>query len=182
MNMTDAGKIAWYALVVKARYEKVVSQHLSAQDYEVFLPLVKTRRRWSDRIKELEVPLFPGYVLSRFDPADRLRALMIPGVSHVVSFDRRPTPIPDCEVESVRTVLDSDLKFEPWPFLGVGQRVRVEHGSLYGLEGLIVDIRKSKKLVVSLNLLQRSVAVEIDHDWVVPVSSSPRRLEHLPVA
>ena len=114
--------------------------------------------------------MFPGYVLSRVDPKDRLRALMIPGVSHFVSFDKQLCPIPEVEVESIRALLNSRLECEPWPFLSAGQRVRVEHGALCGLEGLIVEVRKSQRLVVSLSLLQRSVAVEIERDWVVPVS------------
>lgn len=178
--MTSARDAAWYALVVRSRFERIVARNLAAQDYEVFLPVMKTRRRWSDRIKVLEVPLFPGYVLSRFDPTDRLRALMIPGVSHVVSFDGQPHPIPDDEVESVRAVQDSRLKYEPWPFVSVGQQVRVEQGALAGLEGLVADVRNSQKLIVSLSLLKRSVAVEIDRDWVVPVS--PHRGAPVPLA
>ena len=167
--MSSARNAAWYALKVRGQYEKVVARNLAAKDYEVFLPLVRSRRRWSDRIKEVEVPLFPGYVLTRFEIQDRLPLLMVPGVSHVVSVGREPSPVSEGEVEAIRSVVNSRSHYEPWPFIRVGQRVRVEYGALAGLEGWVVEIRKSRKLVVPLTLLQRSVAVEIDRDWVEPI-------------
>ena len=173
--MVSAGNAAWYALKVRGNYEKVVARNLAAKNYEVFLPLMTRRRHWSDRIKEVEVPLFPGYVLSRFDINERIQVLVVPGVSHVVAIGKEPTPVPDAEVDAIRTVVDSRLACEPWPFIRAGQRVRIEYGSMRGLEGWVAYVRNSRKLVVPLTLLNRSVAVEIDRDWVEPVWGAETR-------
>lgn len=134
--------------------------------------MYKIRRRWSDRIKELEEPLFGGYVFCRLDPLERLPVLTIPGVVRFVSVGRNPAPIEDCEIAAIQSVVSSGFPAEPWPFLRVGQTVRIEDGPLRDLEGLLINIKGSHRLVISVGLLQRSVAVEIDRDWVTPINPS----------
>lgn len=156
----------WFALSVKSRFEKSVANFLANRGYESFLPLYKARRQWSDRIKETEVPLFPGYLFCRFDIHNRLPILMIPGVQHVVGGAQLPTPIDDNEMNALRTVIHAGLSRQPWPFLEIGDRVKIERGSLAGIEGILLQMKGRHRLVLSVSLLQRSVAVDIDSAWV----------------
>jgi len=156
----------WFALRVKSRFERCVATVAHNKGFEEFLPLYQCRRRWSDRFKSTELPLFPGYVLCRLHPDHRLPLLTIPGVLHFVGLGRTPVPIDDAEVAAIRTAVTSGLPVEPCSFLDVGQRVRVDFGPLAGLEGILVEMRKQHRIVVSLSLLKRSVAVEIEGDWV----------------
>jgi transcription antitermination factor NusG len=154
----------------------VVATLLRQKGYEEFLPLYKERRRWSDRFKWVELPLFPGYVFCRLASESRLPILTIPGVLHFVGIGKAPAAIDDAEVATIQATIRSGLTAEPWPFLSVGQRVRVEEGPLTGVEGLLVDDRKRQRIVVSVSLLQRSVAVEIQRDWVRPLNGSVHRM------
>jgi transcription antitermination factor NusG len=162
----------WFALLVKARHEKLVGQLLLERGQEPFVPLWRSRRRWSDRIKEVELPLFPCYAFCRFDPQLRQPVLSTPGVLRVVGFGDRPVPVDDAEIESLRAISKARLSYEPWPFVRVGQRVRIEAGCLRGAEGRLVSVKGRDRLVVSVTLLQRSCAVDIDQSWVSPVSSA----------
>jgi transcription antitermination factor NusG len=161
--------IAWYALVVKPNHEKAVFEHLSVSLYETVLPLYRSRRRWSDRVKEVTLPLFPGYVFCRFSYRNRVRVLRVPGVRSVVNNGLEPAPIPAREIESIQAVARSGLPVKPWPFLKVGQRVVMTAGPLRGLEGILVEFRKTWHVIVSVELLQRSVAAEVDIDSVSAV-------------
>jgi transcription antitermination factor NusG len=163
----------WYALHVRTRFEKVVARNLKGKGYEEFLPLFSRTSRWSDRTKQIELPLFPGYVFCRFNPAHRLPILTTPGVNAIVGMGKSILPVEEQELENIRSVLKSNSLFEPWPFLEVGQRVRVEYGPLAGTEGIVTMLKNTCRLVISINLLQRSVAVEIDRDCLKPVESSP---------
>jgi transcription antitermination factor NusG len=156
----------WYALQVRGRNEKAIASLLSNQDYECFLPVYKCRRRWSDRIKEIELPLFPGYLFCRFDPHHRLPILVTPGVLSVVGVARKPMPVEEAEIRAIETVVSSGLPTQPWPFLHLGDRVRIDSGALRGLEGILLEFKGQYRIVVSVTLLQRSVAVEIDSAWV----------------
>jgi transcription antitermination factor NusG len=170
--MTTSNRAQWYALQVQSRLASVASSILRGKGYEEFLPLYSSRRRWSDRVKTIDVPLFPGYLFCRFDPHDRMvPVLTTPGVLGVVGAGKTPLPVADHEIECVRTVIKSGLAAQPWPFLGVGSRIYMEAGPLAGLEGMICNTDKVDRLVVSVTLLQRSVAVEIDRDWARPVSA-----------
>jgi transcription antitermination factor NusG len=162
----------WYALQVRPRFEKIVTAHLQHKGYGEYLPLYKSRRRWSDRIKELELPLFSGYTFCRFDIHNRLPILMVPGVLSIVGAGKHPTPVSDEEILAIQDIAQSGLEYGPWPFIKAGQPVSVERGPLAGLEGVVVEIKAGWRLIVSLPLLQRSVAVEIDRDCVQPISSS----------
>lgn len=146
--------------------------HLREQGYEEFCPAYKSERQWSDRKKTLERFLFPGYVFCRLNPDDRLPVLMMPGVVNVVGFGSQPAAIPEQEIEHVRTMVGSGLLVTPWPFLSVGQTVVLEHGPLAGVEGILQQIKKTFRLVVSVQMLQRSVSTEVDRAWVRPISAS----------
>ncbi len=163
------GSYPWFALRVRSRYENTVATFLGGKGYEWFLPLYKSRRRWSDRIKEIELPLFPGYVFCRFDLQHRLPILTTPGVVTVVGIGKRPIPIDDGEIAAIQAAVRSELPSRPWPFLEIGQRVRVEYGPLCGLEGILLDFKGHHRLILSVILLQRSVAVEVDGAWVIPI-------------
>ena len=164
----------WFALQTRCRYESFVAKQLAHKGYEILLPLYECRRRWSDRIKELELPLFPGYVFCRFNPLVRLPILMTPGVIQVVGIGRSPVPVDDAEIAAIQTAVQSGLPRQPWPFLQIGQRVRVECGPLCGLEGILVDFKGRHRLVLSMTLLQRSVAVEVDGAWVISIPQQHR--------
>ena len=166
------GRFPWFALQVRACHEKNVAEMLRGKGYTPFLPLYKCRRRWSHRYKMLDLPLFPGYLFCRFDVHNRLPILKTPGVMLVLGIAKTPVPIDSAEIDAIRTIVGSGLQSQPWPFLQVGARVRIEHGALSGLEGVLLDFRGRHRLVVSVALLQRSVAVEIDG---VCVSSAQNR-------
>jgi transcription antitermination factor NusG len=163
-------RLPWYALQVRSRREMPISTQLKGQGYECFLPLYKSTRRWSDRVKEVNQPLFPGYLFCRFDLHNRGPLLMTPGVQQIVGVGRTPMPVQESEMESVRQALASGLPSQPWPYLELGQRVRVNHGSLRDLEGILINFKGSNRVVLSVSLLQRSVAMEIDLSWVTPVN------------
>jgi len=161
----------WYALHVRTRFEKVVSRNLRGKGYEEFLPLYRRTSHWSDRTKEIELPLFPGYVFCKFNPIHRMPILTIPGLIAIVGVGKQLMPVEEYELSNIRAVLGSDLYCEPWPFLQIGQTVRVEYGPLAGTEGIVTMVKNTYRLVISVNLLQRSVAVEIDRECLKPVSN-----------
>jgi transcription antitermination factor NusG len=162
--------LSWYAIRIRSGLSSVASATLRGKGYEEFLPLYRSRRRWSDRIKELELPLFPGYLFCRFDVSDRLMPILTtPGVIGIVGAGKTPIPVGEEEIEAIRAILRSGLAARPWPFLGIGAKVYVERGPLAGVEGIITNADKAYRLVVSVNLLQRSIAVEIDRDWARPI-------------
>jgi transcription antitermination factor NusG len=174
----ETGQIrrSWFALRVKSRYERLVATVLHNKGYEEFLPLYESRRRWSDRFKPVELPLFPGYVFCRLDPLYRLPVLTTPGVLHFVGVGRIPVPIEESEIGAIQSAVRSGLRVEPWPYLKVGQAVRLEDGPLAGLEGLLIEVRKQCRIVVSVVLLRRSTAVEIDRNWVRPLDRAPANI------
>ncbi len=158
---------AWYGLRTKSKFEKVTAASLAHKGYVSYLPCFRRRHRWTDRVTEIESPLFPGYVFCRFDVTKRLPILTTPGVVSVVGIGKQPQAIPDEEIAAIETILKSDVFAEPWPYLREGERIRIEKGPLNGLEGIVVKkTRDEWRIVVSVTLLQRSVAAEIDRDWV----------------
>jgi transcription antitermination factor NusG len=160
--------VSWYALTIAPRKEKATAQTLRIAGFEDFLPLCSSPRQWTDRIKRLETPLFPGYVFCRFDPQLRQKILKMPGVVSIVSFGKIPEPVDEGEIGALQAVCRSGLAATPWPIPEVGSRVQLHEGPLRGLEGILVEDKKTR-LVLSLTLLQRSVAVEIDRAWIEPV-------------
>jgi len=170
----DTGsQLLWFALQVKSQRENHVADHLNAKGYELFLPLYTCRKRWSDRVKKVELPLFPGYLFCRFDHHDRLPILKTPWLLQIVGFNHIPAPVDEEEISAVRTLVGSRAAAQPWPFINVGEKVRIESGPLRGVMGVLTEFKGNHKLVVSISLLQRSVAVEIDSALVTPERSMP---------
>lgn len=165
-EIAQPNRLPWFAVRTRSNQERVAAQVLEGKGYEHYLPVYRSRRRWSDRVVTTEIPLFPGYVFCRFDPKNRLPVVTTPGVVSVIGFGSEPAPIPDTEIEAIQTVLSSGLAAEPCPFLREGQRVRIEKGSLKDLEGILIKKKSDWRLVVSVTMLQRSVSVEVDREWV----------------
>jgi len=151
----------WYAAYTSANHEKRVSEQLGVREVEHFLPLYASLRRWKDRRVKLELPLFPGYVFVRTALRNRLQVLQVPGVVRLVGFDGAPTALPEDEIETLRTSLRDGLRAKPHPYLTVGRRVRVQAGPLAGLTGILLRRKSGARFVVSVDLIQRSVAVEL---------------------
>jgi transcription antitermination factor NusG len=160
---------SWYAVRVRSNFERNVSTVLEHKGVEQFLPTYRSRRIWADRVKTLDLPLFPGYVFCRIPMNERNLVVTIDGVVGLVGAGRQPIAVSDAEIESIRTVAQSQLPAEPWPFMKIGETVRISHGSLAGIEGILIRVKNTWRLVVSVTLLERSVAVEIDAAYVSPV-------------
>ena len=160
----------WYALRIKPRCEKYVDEHLRNKGYETFLPTYTAKKKWTDRTKLTTIPLFPGYTFCRFNLQSRLPILITPGVQFIVGAGKAPLPVEEQEIDALRRVVISDLPILPWPYLKVGQTVLVETGPLQGLSGVIVRIKNIDRLIVSISLLMRSVAVEISRESVRPLN------------
>jgi len=156
----------WYAAYTCANHEKRVAEQLIERAVEHFLPQYESVRRWKDRRVKLQLPLFPGYVFVRLELRNQIRVLQIPSVVRLVGFNGHPAVLPDTEVEALRNGLDARLRAEPHPFLTVGRRVRVKRGPLTGSEGVLVRRKGAFRLVLSLNLISCSAAVEIDAEDV----------------
>jgi len=163
------GTAEWFALRVRSNSEKLAAIHLEARGFQPFVPMYRSRRSWSDRLKEIDLPLFPGYVFCQFVITNRFPIVSAPGVVYIVGTGKVPVAVDPTEIAAIQAITASGLPTQPWPFLRIGQIVRVERGSLRGLEGILTDVRKKHRLVVSLTLLQRSAAVEVDRDWVCPI-------------
>jgi transcription antitermination factor NusG len=159
----------WYALTVKPRHERTAAFHLRYQGLEDFSPVYTAKRRWCDRIKDLEVHLFPGYVFCRFGYEQRFQVLNTPGVASIVHFGRTLVPLDDAEIAAIKAIVASGLPAQPWPYLRIGEQVRIERGCLAGVVGTLVRERALYRVVVNVEILQRSVAVEIDRNIIRPV-------------
>ena len=167
--------LSWFAVQTRTTHEKRVASLLAYQEYECFLPLYNCRRCWSDRIKEVQLPLFPSYVFCRFNVHARGPILKTPSVIGIAGIAGKPVAVDDHEIAAIQRINGSGLPVVPHPFLRVGQRVRIEGGPLVGFEGIIEDMRRRNRLIVSVSLLQRSVAVAIDSGWVTPIPASANR-------
>ncbi len=165
----------WFALQVRPRHEKTAACALRSKGFEEFLPLCTAVRRWSDRTKELRTPLFPRYVFCHFDLRHKLSILTTPGVTSIVGVGKSPTPVADSEISALQAIVKSGLPAQSWPFLQVGQGVRIEDGPLASVEGILVNFKNHHRLVVSVTILQRSVAVEVDRLWVTPIAGQRRQ-------
>lgn len=159
---------SWCAIRTRSNYEKIVATLLEAKGFEQYLPLYLRRKLWSDRVSETRVPLFSGYVFCKFDAGCRTPVLNTPGVVSIVSFAGKPALISDYEIQSIQTILRSERTPEPCPFLREGLLIRVIRGPLMGLQGILIR-KQSCRLIISIQMLCRSVAVEIDSDCVAPV-------------
>ncbi|MFZ0977949.1 MAG: UpxY family transcription antiterminator [Candidatus Acidiferrales bacterium] len=167
----DADCQRWFALQVRTRWESSTAVLLSGKGYQTFLPTFKARKRWNGKLREVSTPLFPGYVFCQFDAQKRLPILITPGVLSVVGRGRVPLPVDDTEMTAIQTIASSGFRAEPWPYLEVGQKIRIESDSLMGLEGILINFKGNHRIVVSVTLLRRSVALEIDRSCVRPVGT-----------
>jgi transcription antitermination factor NusG len=162
----------WYAVCTRHQHEKAAARILEYKEFEVFLPLYKARRRWKDRVKELSVPLFPGYLFIREGLEGWLPIITTPGVCNIVSCGGRPAAIPHSEIEGVRRIVESTLRVEPHPFLRSGDWVRVKYGPIAGVEGILLRKKNIARLVLSVEMLGKSAAVEVEATNVERVSGA----------
>jgi transcription antitermination factor NusG len=158
--------LPWFAIRTRSNFEKVAAIALENKGLGPYLPTYRNRRRWSDRVVVVDTPLFQGYVFCRFDPLNRLPILTTTGVISIVGCGNDPAPIDDKEIDAIDLILRSGLATEPCPFLREGQRVRVKRGSLAGVEGILTKKKSDFRLVISVTMLQRSIAVEIDRELI----------------
>jgi transcription antitermination factor NusG len=159
----------WYAVYTRSRHEKSVADLLERKQVETFLPLYDTMRRWKNGDHRVQLPLFPGYAFVRIALRDRLHVLKVPGVVKLVGFDGNPVALEDAEVDSLREALSAGVKAKPHPYLTIGRRVRVTAGPLAGREAILLRRRGSVRVVLSLDLIQRSMMVELDAHVLEPV-------------
>ncbi|MBZ5548466.1 MAG: UpxY family transcription antiterminator [Acidobacteriia bacterium] len=159
----------WYAVSVRPRHEKLVTRHLDQQGLNCFLPFYRSVRRWKDRRKELDVALFPGYVFVSLNLRDRLGVLKAPGVQRFVTFQGQPAAVPDSEIRALASSLSAGLRAQPHPYLCQGRKVRVKHGPLVGAEGIMIRRKERFRLVLSIDLITRSVMFEVDEGDVEPL-------------
>ena len=177
MMSSETESTRWFAVQVRTRWESSTALLLSGKGYQTFLPTYKTKKRWSGNVKEVNAPLFPGYVFCHFEALNRLPILITPGVIAVVGRGRIPVPVEDTEIASLQTAIRSRLSAEPWPYLEIGERIRIEDEAFHGLEGVLINFKGSHRIVVSVSLLRRSVALEIDRSLARRIA--PRRTEAL---
>ena len=153
---------AWYAVYTRHQHERAIAQHLANKGIETFLPLYSTVHRWKDRNKQISTPLFPCYVFLRGNRERKLDIVSTPGVVGLIGSSSGPSEIPSCEIESVRRAVESSSTIAPHPFLASGDRVRIKFGALEGTEGILVRCKNLFRLVLSVEMLGRSAAVEVD--------------------
>lgn len=185
-SLTDnakAGELSpWWALYTRHQHEKVVAEMLSAKGFEVFVPLYESVRRWKDRQKQLSLPLFPCYVFVRGGLDRRLPIVTTPGVHMILSRGDKVAVIPEEEIQAIRRTVEGNFQVEPHPFLKCGDRVRVTCGSLQGVEGILIRKKNVFRLILSVEMLAQSVAVEInatDVELVAPASAAATEASNL---
>jgi transcription antitermination factor NusG len=169
--------IPWFVLQTKPKNEKKVKRLLDHKGYECFLPTYRQKRQWSDRVVELELPLFPMYVFCRFNLSAVGKAISTPGVTRIVGFGGEPAEVEVKEIEALLLMAKSNLLREPWSYIPDGSLVQVETGPLAGAHGIFCPSDDSRRLVISVTLLQRSVAVQLDANTVVSVINGPKKDE-----
>jgi len=159
----EAEAESWYALHTRPRHEKIVAHRLKERGVTAFLPMVREVHRWSDRKKTVQSPLFSCYVFAKFTPnrSERLRVLRVDGVFSLVGAKGEGTPIPDAEIDAVRSLVETELPWSSHPFLKIGQRVRIRSGALDGMEGILLSRNGDQTLVISIDAIQRSLAVSV---------------------
>jgi transcription antitermination factor NusG len=154
--------VCWYATYTCSRHEKTVAQYLKDKQIETFLPLYRSWRRWKDRRKAIDLALFPSYLFVRIPAQDRIKVLQVPGVVHLVGFQGQLSAVPEHEIDALRQALANEIYVEPHPYLRMGQRVRVVRGPLMGMEGILSRKDDRSRIVISIEAIMRSIAVEVD--------------------
>jgi transcription antitermination factor NusG len=170
VDSTKGQSAPWYALYTSSRHEKVVAKQLEDRKIETFLPLYRTWHRWKDRKKQLDLPLFPGYVFVQMNSGNRADLLRVPGAAYLVSFLGKPAPVADAEIDILRRGLIGSSVLQPHPYLKAGRKVRIRSGPMAGIEGIFVRRKDSVRVVLSISLIERSVAMEIDETDVESIS------------
>ena len=165
---TERQVASWYAVYTCSRCEKSVARQMEERGIDHFLPLYRSWRHWKDRRKQIELALFPGYVFVRMAIEERLRVLQASGVVRLVSVNGKPAELPEQDIEALRNGLEHNICAEPHPYLRAGHRVRVVHGPMAGTEGILLRKKEKLRVVISLDVLMRSIAVEVDAPDVVP--------------
>jgi len=172
MKQTDVNRPNnWYALQVRSRWEEQAAALLQGKGFQTLLPTYTTKRRWSDRYKIVQAPLFPGYVFCSFDVHNRLPVLITPGVISVVGRGKTPVAVDEAEMTAIRSMVSSGVQAQPWPYLEIGERVRIKDDVFDGMEGILINFKGKERVVISLTLLRRSVALEIDRTRILAVAS-----------
>src|SRR5579862_1097802 len=169
---TPLRNLNWFALQIRSRWEATTADLLRGKGLETLLPTYSAKRKWSDRMKVVESPLFPGYVFCRFDVHNRLPVLVTPGVIAVVGLGKTPIAVDDAEILSIQSAMKSGIHLEPWPYVEIGERVRIKDDVLDGMEGILTSFKGSHRVVISVSLLRRSVALEIDRSRITPLGSA----------
>lgn len=165
--------VSWFAVKVRTKGELLVESSLRDRCHETFLPTYVECKRYTDRVQRVKAALFPGYLFCRFDSDHRLPILQSPGVQHVVGDSRGPIPVEDSEILALQRVVRGSTAVQPWPFLRTGDQVRIQYGSFAGVEGILVSEKGADLLILSVQLLQRSVALQIDRAWIKPTFTRP---------
>jgi transcription antitermination factor NusG len=171
ISMPTSPQARWYAVYTCANHEKRVADQFASRIVEHFLPQYESVRRWKDRKVRLEMPLFPGYLFVHVAAQERSRVLRVPGVVRLVGFNGSPTPLLEEDIEKIREFLGRGWRAEPHPYLQAGRRARVLRGPLAGMEGIVLRRKKRSRLVISFDLIQRSMAIEIDEADLAAVTS-----------
>jgi transcription antitermination factor NusG len=172
MNQTkSSNSFSWFALQIRSRWEGTTAALLRGKGLETLMPTYTTKRKWSDRFKVVESPLFPGYVFCRFDVHNRLPVLITPGVISVVGRGKTPVAVDEAEILAIQAAIGSGIHMEPWPYVEIGERVRIKDDVLDGMEGILTSFKGSHRVVISVTLLRRSVALEIDRSRITPLGS-----------
>lgn len=169
-------QIFWYAAYTASRHEKTVAEHLRQRDVECFLPLYETVRRWNNGRHLVQLPLFPSYVFVRMELRNKLRVLQVPGLVQLVTFQGAPAALPDSEIETLRTALASGVLAQPYRYLSVGSRVEIRRGPLQGLRGILLRHQGQFRVVLSVEMIMRSIVVEVDASDVIAADRKDSRL------
>ena len=177
----DTGsQMFWYAAYTSSRHEKTVAEHLRQREVECFLPLYETVRRWNNGRHRVQLPLFPSYVFVRMEMRNRLRVLQVPGLAQLVTFQGSPAALPDIEIETLRGALAAGIPAQPYRYLREGSRVEICRGPLQGMRGILLRHQGQFRVVISVEMIMRSIVVEVDASDVVAVDRKDLRL--VPVA
>ncbi len=160
--MADTAETNWYAIWTRSRHEQIVRDQIERKHFDAFLPTITRWSRWKDRKKKIDWPLFPGYCFARFDPAESLAILKCAGVVNIVSFEGKAASIPEHEIEGIRTLVTSELQYDPCPLIHEGMMVEVVHGALKGVVGRLVRKGAHARLILAVDLIGQGVSVEVD--------------------
>jgi transcription antitermination factor NusG len=165
-------QVLWYAGYTASRHEKRVADHFAQRGVEHFLPLYETIHRWNNGRHRVQLPLFPSYIFVRIALRDRLRVIEVPGFVRLVGFNSLPHPLPEADINRMKDALNKGVLAEPYPYLTVGTRVEIRNGPMQGMTGILLRRQNECRVVISVDLIMRSMAVEVEAEDVVPIRKS----------